>query len=58
MNRWPPQQHAPGTSVHAAYGIARVHDENENVVLLLLKIVKFVKYLFDLIIYTINTLNE
>ena len=49
---------ATGTSVHAALGIARVHDENNIIVLLLLKIGKFVKYFFDLIIYTINTLNE
>ena len=47
-----------GTSVYEAHGIARVHDENKNVLLLLLKTVKFVKYFFDLIIYTINTLNE
>ena len=56
-------QHAPatvphGTSVHAAHSIARVHDENKNIVLLLIKIVKFVKYFFDLIISTFNTLNE
>ena len=44
--------------VHAAHGIARVHNENKNIVLLLLKIVKFIKYFFDLIIYTSNTLNE
>ena len=49
---------APGTSVQAAHGIARVHDENKNIVFLLLKIVKFVKYFFDLIIYIINTPNE
>ena len=48
----------PGTIVHPAHGIARVQAENKNIVLLLLKIVKFVKNLFDLIIYTINTLNE
>ena len=47
-----------GTSAQAAYGIARVHYENKNIVLLLLIIVKFVKYFFDSIIYTINTLNE
>ena len=56
---WQPcRQHAPGTSVYAAHGIARVHDEDKNIVLLLLERVKFVKYLFYFIIYTINKLNE
>ena len=49
----------PHHSVHVAHGIARVHDENKNILLLLLKMVKFIKYFFGLIIHTINTrINE
>ena len=46
------------STVRAAHGIAHVHDENINIVLLVLKIVKIVKYSYDLIIYSINTRNE
>ena len=72
VSHWPPVRHQRTTvstkdkrisnslilGVHPAHCIARVQEENKNILFLLHKIVTFIKYFFDLIIYKINTRND
>ena len=48
-------QHRYGVVGTAQSYIARIHYDNKNILFLLLKIVKFVKHLFDFITSTMNT---